>query len=72
MDCTGQHFHIIYLFVLFCYRCHPDGNCPEWTMIELQGDLETKSETTSLSGKFIGDLFFTHKVTAVKCILCYC
>ena len=39
-----------------------DGKCSEWTIVELQGDLETKSQATSLSGKFIGDLFFSHKV----------
>ena len=30
-------------------------------MIELQGDLETKSQAASLSGKFIGDLHYTKK-----------
>ena len=35
--------------------------CPDWFIIELQGDLETKSEAVSLSGKFIGDLHFTDK-----------
>ncbi|KAI0210422.1 Chromosome transmission fidelity protein 8-like [Lamellibrachia satsuma] len=36
-----------------------DGECPEWAIIELQGDLEIRSEVSSLSGRFVGDLHFT-------------
>ncbi|ESO82659.1 hypothetical protein LOTGIDRAFT_155672 [Lottia gigantea] len=35
-------------------------NCPEWAIIDLQGDLETR-HPVPLSGKFIGDLHFTKK-----------
>ena len=39
-----------------------DGGKPkEWAMVELQGSLETR-HPVPLSGKFIGDLHFTHKV----------
>lgn len=37
------------------------GNIIEYSMIEFQGDLETKSEE-SLGGKLIGDLHFNHEV----------
>ncbi|KAK6185978.1 hypothetical protein SNE40_008102 [Patella caerulea] len=35
-------------------------NCPEWAIIDLQGELETRNPVP-LSGKFIGDLHFTKK-----------
>jgi len=38
-----------------------DGAVAEWTIIELQGDLECKSQSTNSNGKFIGDLLFTKK-----------
>jgi hypothetical protein len=41
----------------------PGGTVPEMTIVELQGDLETKSEDVSLNGKFIGDLHFTKAVS---------
>lgn len=44
------------------------GGCPEWSMVELQGDLETKSKAISLSGKFIGDMHFTPKGVPVLVI----
>ncbi len=44
-----------------------DGSVAEWVMIELQGDLQTKSQVASLSGKFIGDLCYTKKVST--CVL---
>jgi len=31
-------------------------------IIELQGDLETKSQSACLNGKFVGDLHFTKSV----------
>ncbi|ESN98122.1 hypothetical protein HELRODRAFT_84839, partial [Helobdella robusta] len=31
----------------------------EWTLVELQGDLEARSGEESLNNKFIGDLHFT-------------
>ena len=34
----------------------------EWTIVELQGDIECKSHDDALNGKFIGDLHFTKKV----------
>ena len=37
------------------------GKPKEWAMVELQGSLETR-HPVPLSGKFIGDLHFTHKV----------
>ena len=51
------------------HHCSLDetGSCPEWVMIELQGDLETKSQAASLSGKFIGDLWYTKKVEIFAC-----
>ncbi len=39
----------------------PKSACPEWVMVELQGDLMTKSEAASLSDKDMGDLFYTKK-----------
>lgn len=45
----------------FC-RLENEGNVPEVVIIELQGDLETKSQSASLSGKFVGDLHFTKSV----------
>merc|ERR1712141_943410 len=46
-----------------------DGTgCPEWSMVEPQGDLETKSKAISLSGKFIGDMHFTPKGVPVLVI----
>ena len=53
--------------VQLAMQMHPDGH-PEWFMMELQGDLETKSDATSLSGKFIGDLHFTTKGEAIMII----
>ena len=50
------------LIPLLNFRPGDSENCPEWVMIELQGDLETKSQAASLSGKFIGDLHYTKKV----------
>ncbi|XP_076470325.1 chromosome transmission fidelity protein 8 homolog [Babylonia areolata] len=35
------------------------GECDEWAMIEMQGELETR-HPVPLSGKLIGDLHFTH------------
>ena len=43
-------------------RSENGGNVPEMVIIELQGDLETKSQSASLSGKFAGDLHFTKSV----------
>jgi len=37
------------------------GAVPEWSIIELQGDLETKSSDSIINGQFIGDLHFTKK-----------
>ncbi|RUS80366.1 hypothetical protein EGW08_011863 [Elysia chlorotica] len=39
----------------------------EWAIVELQGDLETR-HPVPLSGKFIGDLHFTHKDAPVLII----
>ncbi|BFZ12831.1 hypothetical protein BsWGS_15870 [Bradybaena similaris] len=45
-----------------------DGaSCSEWSIIELQGDLETR-HPVPLSAKFIGDLHFTDKDTPVLII----
>ncbi|XP_074644844.1 chromosome transmission fidelity protein 8 homolog [Tubulanus polymorphus] len=39
-----------------------DDGSQEWTMVELQGDLENRhGGSPNLSGKFIGDLHFTKK-----------
>lgn len=46
----------------FC-RLKPGSTVPEMTIVELQGDLETKSESGVLNGKFIGDLHFTKTVS---------
>jgi len=54
---------------LFC-RSENEGNVPEMVIIELQGDLETKSQSASLSGKFVGDLHFTKSVKVLlQCIM---
>jgi len=45
----------------FC-RTQNEGAVPEMVIIELQGDLETKSQSASLNGKFVGDLHFTKSV----------
>ncbi|XP_041376372.1 chromosome transmission fidelity protein 8 homolog [Gigantopelta aegis] len=44
-----------------------DGSCPEWAILDVQGDLETR-HNVPLSGKFIGDLHFTHKDAPVLLI----
>uniref|UniRef100_A0A0B6XZ03 Chromosome transmission fidelity protein 8 homolog n=1 Tax=Arion vulgaris TaxID=1028688 RepID=A0A0B6XZ03_9EUPU len=43
------------------------GDCQEWTIVEFQGDLETR-HPVPLSGKFIGDLHFTDKDAPVLII----
>ena len=53
---------------LLNFRPGDSENCPEWVMIELQGDLETKSQAASLSGKFIGDLHYTKKVVFITAL----
>lgn len=40
---------------LFSHRQSPEGGLPEWVIIELQGDLETRGEEV-LDNQFIGDL----------------
>ncbi|XP_019638384.1 PREDICTED: chromosome transmission fidelity protein 8 homolog [Branchiostoma belcheri] len=35
-----------------------EGGCPEWTMVELQGVLETR-DSSGLPGNRLGDLHFT-------------
>ncbi|XP_078689123.1 chromosome transmission fidelity protein 8 homolog [Branchiostoma floridae x Branchiostoma belcheri] len=35
-----------------------EGSCPEWTMVELQGVLETR-DSSGLPGNRLGDLHFT-------------
>ncbi|XP_014770305.1 chromosome transmission fidelity protein 8 homolog isoform X2 [Octopus bimaculoides] len=42
-------------------------SCPEWTIVELQGDLEMRYPVP-LEGKFIGDLHFTTKEQPVLII----
>ena len=44
-----------------CFRAGRDGEVAEWTLVELQGLLETRNPVP-LTGQFIGDLHFTHKV----------
>lgn len=44
-----------------------NGEAEEWSMIELQGTLETR-HPVPLSGRFIGDLHFTHKDVPVLII----
>lgn len=53
--------HAIF-FCAFVCRAQNEGAIPEMVIIELQGDLETKSQSASLSGKFVGDLHFTKSV----------
>ncbi|KAI9564262.1 ctf8 [Daphnia sinensis] len=43
------------------------GNIPEYSMIEFQGDLETKSDE-ALGGKVIGDLHFNHEGNPIMII----
>lgn len=40
-------------------------DCEEWSLIELQGDLESR-ENAPLSGKMIGDLHFSNKVMCIQ------
>jgi hypothetical protein len=50
-----------------------EGGCPEWAMLELQGELETR-HPVPLSGKLIGDLHFTHAVRLFLfyfCLFCF-
>jgi hypothetical protein len=37
-------------------------NIDEWSIIELQGDLEVKQGEVGLSNKLLGDLYFTKEV----------
>ena len=50
-----------YIFFHFLSPEEDNGKPKEWAMVELQGSLETR-HPVPLSGKFIGDLHFTHKV----------
>ncbi|KAH9494628.1 Chromosome transmission fidelity protein 8 [Bulinus truncatus] len=43
------------------------GECKEWAIVELQGDLETR-HPVPLNNNFIGDLHFTHKDAPVLII----
>ncbi|XP_064599476.1 chromosome transmission fidelity protein 8 homolog [Liolophura sinensis] len=45
----------------------PEQSCPEWVIVDLQGNLETR-QAVPLSGKFIGDLHFTQKNVPVLII----
>jgi len=47
---------------MFCSQL-PGSSVPEMTIVELQGDLETRLQATSLNGKFIGDLHFSKSVS---------
>ena len=43
--------------------CRAEGGWEnEWTIVELQGDLETRSKEDSINNKFLGDLLFTKEV----------
>lgn len=54
----------------YCYsRKQPFAKVEEWVIVELQGDLETKTQNIGLGGKFIGDLHFTHKVSCFRCVI---
>jgi len=53
-------------YVGFLCRSPNKGAVPEMVIMELQGDLETKSLSTSLNGKFVGDLHFTKSVFLVQ------
>ena len=48
------------------FRLDPEGRCPDWSIVELQGELETKSEGMSLSEKFVGDLHYTKEVSPTR------
>jgi len=62
----GRYF---YQVMPIC-RSENEGSVPEMVIVELQGDLETKSQSASLSGKFVGDLHFTKSVKVVlQCIM---
>ncbi|XP_052818682.1 chromosome transmission fidelity protein 8 homolog isoform X2 [Mya arenaria] len=49
------------------FRPGDAGKPQEWAMIELQGTLETR-HPVPFSGRFIGDLHFTHKDVPVLII----
>ncbi|GFN75171.1 chromosome transmission fidelity protein 8-like protein [Plakobranchus ocellatus] len=52
------------------FGCFSPGDAAgqkEWGIVELQGDLETR-HPVPLSGKFIGDIHFTHKDAPVLII----
>lgn len=46
-----------------------EGEIPEWGIVELQGDLDVRGDTT-LDGKFIGDLHYTKTGQPVS-MLCW-
>jgi hypothetical protein len=58
---TNLLFHYNCLFIIIYSPGAQNGETKEWAMIELQGTLETR-HPVPLSGRFIGDLHFTHKV----------
>jgi len=47
---------------IFVSSSQDGSTIPEWSIVEVQGDLETKSSEASTNGQFIGDLHFTKKV----------
>ncbi len=54
----GKEKKHILLKLILSYR---KGDVADYSMIELQGELETKSQD-ALGGKIIGDLHFNHDV----------
>lgn len=51
--------------MLFCYFFR-DGECEEWAIVELQGDL--KFNSVNITNVYIGDLHFTKSGTPILII----
>lgn len=44
--------------MLIIFSPDPETGVPEWVIVEVQGDLETRNDN-SMEGEFIGDLMYT-------------
>ena len=65
-DCDSESIRYIpfNLHNLLWWFSPGSNGIAEWTIIELQGELESKSEE-ALGGKLIGDLHYNHDVRMI-------